>query len=111
MRTAVGCTTPTLDTSRRTSTLRPEKNPTDFDLTGFGQVPVLVNGRIKPLDTVARTSLLTLQGRQRVSSPDTGTLVHSPSEWLATVFFNPAKADDLPTIRMRRTSASNTTAR
>ena len=82
------------------STLRPEKNPTDFDLTGFGQVPVLVNGRIKPLDTVARTSLLTLQGRQRVSSPDTGTLVHSPSEWLATVFFNPAKADDLPTIRI-----------
>ena len=82
------------------STLRPEKNPTEFDLTGFGQVPVLVNGRIKPLDTVARTSLLTLQGRQRVSSPDTGTLVHSPSEWLATVFFNPAKADDLPTIRI-----------
>lgn len=82
------------------STLRPEKNPTDFDLAGFGRVPVLVNGRIKPLDTVARTSLLTLQGRQRVSSPDTGTSVHSPAEWLATVFFNPAKADDLPTIKI-----------
>ena len=82
------------------STLRPEKNPTDFDLAGFGQVPVLVNGRIKPLDTVARTSLLTLQGRQRVSSPETGTLVHSPSEWLATVFFNPTKADEMPIIKI-----------
>jgi hypothetical protein len=82
------------------STLRPEKNPTEFDLAGFGRVPVLVNGRIKPLDTVARTSLLTLQGRQRVSSPETGTLVNSPAEWLATVFFNPAKADEMPTIKI-----------
>ncbi|RXK55521.1 cytochrome C biogenesis protein [Oleiharenicola lentus] len=82
------------------STLRPEKNTTQFDLAGFGEVPVLVNGRIKPLDTVARTSLLTLQGRQRVSSPETGTLVDSPAEWLATVFFNPTKADDLPTIKI-----------
>jgi ABC-type transport system involved in cytochrome c biogenesis permease subunit len=83
------------------STLRPEKNPTQFDLAGFGQVPVLVNGRIKPLDTVARTSLLTLQGRQRVSTPEvSGPLVHSPAEWLATVFFDPAKADDMPTIKI-----------
>ena len=49
------------------STLRPQQNKTAFDLLGFGRVPVLVNGRIKPLDTVARTSLLTLQGRQRVT--------------------------------------------
>jgi ABC-type transport system involved in cytochrome c biogenesis permease subunit len=83
------------------STLRPEKNPTQFDLGGFGRVPVLVNGRIKPLDTVARTSLLTLQGRQRVSTPEvSGPLVHSPAEWLATVFFDPAKADDMPTIKI-----------
>lgn len=82
------------------STLRPEKNSTQFDLGGFGHVPVLVNGRIKPLDTVARTSLLSLQGRQRVSSPEAGLLVESPAEWLATVFFNPAKADDLPTIKI-----------
>ena len=63
------------------STLRPEKNPTDFDLAAFGRVPVLVNGRIKPLDTVARTSLLTLQGRQRVSTPEISTpFANSPAE-------------------------------
>ncbi|MFZ5495859.1 MAG: cytochrome c biogenesis protein [Verrucomicrobiota bacterium] len=83
------------------STLRPEKNPTQFDLAGFGRVPVLVNGRIKPLDTVARTSLLTLQGRQRVSTPEVSQpFVHSPVEWLATVFFDAARADTFPTIKI-----------
>jgi len=83
------------------STLRPEKNPTAFDLAGFGRVPVLVNGRIKPLDTVARTSLLSLQGRQRVSTPEISTpLVNTPAEWLATVFFDAAKADTFPIIKI-----------
>ncbi|MBL9214956.1 MAG: cytochrome c biogenesis protein CcsA [Opitutaceae bacterium] len=83
------------------SSLRPERNPTAFDLAGFGRVPVLVNGRIKPLDTVARTSLLTLQARQRVSTPEVGTpFVATPTEWLADVFFNPAKADTYPTIKI-----------
>jgi ABC-type transport system involved in cytochrome c biogenesis permease subunit len=83
------------------STLRPEKNPTAFDLAGFGRVPVLVNGRIKPLDTVARTSLLSLQGRQRVSTPEISTpFVNTPAEWLATVFFDAAKADTFPIIKI-----------
>ena len=83
------------------STLRPEKNPTEFDLAGFGRVPVLVNGRIKPLDTVARTSLLTLQGRQRVSTPEISQpFVSSPAEWLATVFSDAAKADTFPIIKI-----------
>jgi len=73
------------------STLRePEPRP-PFDLTDFGRVPVLLNGRIKPLDTVARTSLLTLQGRQKVVTPDGGRL--TPGEWLADVLFYPEKAD------------------
>ncbi len=83
------------------STLRPPSNKSAFDLVGFGRVPVLVNGRIKPLDTVARTSLLTLQGRQRVSTPEISEpFVASPIEWLADVFFNPTKADRYPTIKI-----------
>ena len=39
------------------ASLRPPKNKSEFDLVAFGKLPVLVNGRIKPLDTVARTSL------------------------------------------------------
>ena len=83
------------------STLRPEPNHTSFDLAGFGRVPVLVNGRIKPLDTVARTSLLTLQGRQRVSTPEISEpFVETPVQWLADVFFNPEKADTYPIIKI-----------
>ena len=67
---------------------------------------MLVNGRIKPLDTVARTSLLMLQGRQRVSDPTKPVpLVASPVEWLADVLFAPAKADDYPTFRLSATDS------
>jgi ABC-type transport system involved in cytochrome c biogenesis permease subunit len=73
------------------STFAPQKNKTAFDLTGFGRVPVLSSGRVKPLDTIARTSLLTIQGRQRLVTPDKRSL--TPAEWLADVLFAPAKAD------------------
>ena len=33
----------------------------------FGRVPVLLNGRIKPLDTVARNSLLIIHGKQTLA--------------------------------------------
>ncbi len=83
------------------STLRPPANPAALDLAGFGRGPVLVNGRVKPLDTVARTSLLTLSGRQRVSTPERSEpFVHAPIEWLADVFFAPQKADDYPVFKI-----------
>ena len=73
----------------------------DYDLIGFGALPVLANGRIKPLDSVARTSLLALQGRQRVSAPENSDpLVGTPTEWIADVFFAPARADSFPTFRI-----------
>ena len=50
--------------------LFPKGNPGAFDVSGFGRLPVLADGRIKPIDTVARSSLLQLQGRQRVVLPD-----------------------------------------
>jgi ABC-type transport system involved in cytochrome c biogenesis permease subunit len=79
----------------------PATSAGSFDLTAFGRLPVLVNGRIKPLDTVARTTLLVLQNRQRVSDPTISEpLVASPTEWLADVLFAPAKADNYPTFRL-----------
>jgi hypothetical protein len=73
------------------STLRAPRNPAAFDVQGFGRLPVLVNGRLKPLDTVARSSLLQLQGRQTVTTPDGRKL--QPTEWLLDVTFRPAQAD------------------
>jgi len=73
------------------STLRPPANPGAFDINAFGCLPVLVNGRLKPLDTVARSSLLQLQGRQTVTTPDGRRL--QPAEWLLDVAFRPNLAD------------------
>ncbi|HEY9155493.1 MAG TPA: cytochrome c biogenesis protein CcsA [Opitutaceae bacterium] len=67
-----------------------------FDLENFGRIPVLVNGRIKPLDTVARTSLLEFQDRQMVYLKDATRI--SPMEWLLDVAFRPEKSDTYPTF-------------
>ncbi len=57
----------------------------------FGRLPVLSEGRFKPLDSVARSTLLVVQGKQRIILPD-GTEL-TPDEWLLDVFFVPEKAD------------------
>ena len=83
------------------STLLPHRNRTAFDLAGFGRLPVLSSGRLKPLDTIARTTLLTIQGRQRVGTPErTEPFVATSAEWLAEVLFAPAKADTYPTFKI-----------
>jgi len=80
------------------SSLSPRHADPQLDLEGFGRLPILANGRIKPLDTVARSSLLQLQGRQRVTSGSGAAL--APTAWLATVFFDPARADRLRTFEI-----------
>ena len=80
------------------SKLAPPRNKSEFDLRGFARLPVLADGRIKPLDTIARTSLLVLQGRQRFVAPDGSAL--QPAEWLLDVFFNPALADHYKHFRI-----------
>lgn len=74
------------------STLFPHKPTTEFDVTAFGKLPVLANGRIKPMDTIARSSLLQIQGRQHVHIADDTTL--TPIEWLLDVYFNSNKSND-----------------
>jgi ABC-type transport system involved in cytochrome c biogenesis permease subunit len=73
------------------SKLRTPKNPGAFDVVGFGKLPILQNGRLKPLDTVARTTLLQIQGNQRVVAPDGRKL--KPIEWLLDVTFRSELAD------------------
>jgi ABC-type transport system involved in cytochrome c biogenesis permease subunit len=101
------------------SALRAPRNPTKhtaFDIVGFGQLPVVVNGRVKPLDTVARTSVLLFQGRQSVAIPGLPEQSFSerlgsrfsraerrtitPSEWLLDVLFQPEKADTYRTFEI-----------
>jgi ABC-type transport system involved in cytochrome c biogenesis permease subunit len=79
-------------------TLRPARNPGEYDVNGFGRLPTLVNGRLKPLDTVARTSLLMMQGRQRVVTPAGRS--QPPIEWLLDMLFRPAEADRSQTFEI-----------
>lgn len=71
--------------------LLPERNKTDFDLAAFGRLPVVVNGRVKPVDTVARTALVVLQSSQSIAAPDETKL--TPNEWLLDVLFRSSRAD------------------
>jgi ABC-type transport system involved in cytochrome c biogenesis permease subunit len=62
-------------------------------VAAFGRLPVLSEGRFKPLDSVARSTLLVIQGRQRIMTPDSVDTGLTPDEWLLDVFFVPEKAD------------------
>lgn len=44
----------------------PSKQSDGFDLDAAGRIPVMHQGRVKPLDTVARSTLLMLSGKQQV---------------------------------------------
>ncbi|HTO03057.1 MAG TPA: cytochrome c biogenesis protein CcsA, partial [Opitutus sp.] len=86
------------------SALRNPSKHTDFDIVGFGKLPVVTNGRVKPLDTVARTAILLFQGRQRVAIPESMATAErssiTPAEWLLDVVFNPEKADQYRTFEI-----------
>jgi ABC-type transport system involved in cytochrome c biogenesis permease subunit len=64
-----------------------------FVVDGFGHLPVLEGGRVKPLDSVARNALLVLRSRQSLRFQDRTI---TASEWLLDVVFRPQVADTQP---------------
>ncbi len=64
-----------------------------FDVPGYASLPVLEGGRVKPLDSIARNSLLMIHSRQglRFKGRSVGA-----DEWLLDVMFRPAEADQQP---------------
>src|SRR5215468_1654623 len=66
----------------------------DFDYSNFGKTPVLVGGRMKPLDTVARNSLLIIHGKQELGLEGGRRL--SAMQWLTDTLFNAPVADQYP---------------
>jgi ABC-type transport system involved in cytochrome c biogenesis permease subunit len=77
--------------------LLPSKPSSDFNLQLFGQLPVLNGGRIKPLDTIARTSLLMMSGKQTVR---TDTRTWSAMEWLTELMFRSEAIGGLPVFEI-----------
>jgi ABC-type transport system involved in cytochrome c biogenesis permease subunit len=74
--------------------LPPKTAKDDFDFSRFGEIPVLVGGRVKPLDTVARNSLLIIHGKQELRLEGGKRL--NAMQWLADVLFNAPVADQYP---------------
>jgi len=68
-----------------------------FDLEAFGRLPVLEGGRVKPLDSVARNSLLVIRGAQEFRH-DGRTI--GPTEWLLDVLFRQDVADAQPIFQI-----------
>ena len=71
---------------------------TSINLTEFGKLPVLLNGRVKPLDTVARNSLLIIHHKQSLKLETDGKkpAIH----WLAELMFQPDLADERKVFRI-----------
>lgn len=70
---------------------KPAAPSSSFDVESFAELPVQVGGRIKPLDSVARNTLLVLAGRQKVITPEGARL--SPIEWFMDLTMRPELAD------------------
>jgi ABC-type transport system involved in cytochrome c biogenesis permease subunit len=75
----------------------PPSAPTEsFDLDGFSRIPVLRGGRVKPIDSVARNTLLVLRNKR--TALDQNDKKVPAIEWFARVLFAPDQADQLKTF-------------
>jgi ABC-type transport system involved in cytochrome c biogenesis permease subunit len=81
-----------------------------FDLNTFGRTPVLLGGRVKPLDTVARNTLLMLKSKQRLQVEDSEGKKRTvqPIEFLLDVLVRPEIADQYPIFKVDNIEALDT---
>ena len=76
-----------------------------FDYAGFGHLPLLANGRLQPMDSLARNSLLELRDKQTLNLEPWKDWNEKPeiipaAQWLATVMMDPDQADQWPVFRV-----------
>lgn len=84
------------------------------DLSIFKQLPILSEGRVIPLDTFARTALLTVNGKTTLQNFDTlkRTLKNTPQNasaaaWLYHVILNPKAAYKIPVLHVPNSNVRN----
>jgi len=85
-------------------TLCPPRD-TDFAFNEFGALPLVFNGRLKPMDSLARNSLLEIREKQTLNTEpwkgwNENPKIISANEWLINVMMNPAVADAWPVFRV-----------
>jgi len=77
----------------------------DFAFNEFARLPITANGRIVPMDSLARNSLLAIREKQTINLEPWKSHFDHPrilpaTEWLANVMMNPAVADAWPVFRL-----------
>jgi ABC-type transport system involved in cytochrome c biogenesis permease subunit len=70
-----------------------------FNIAGFGRLPVLLDGRVQPFDSVARNALLSISGRSIVRLTNGAPL--SALEWLMDTMARPEVANQLKIFRIQ----------
>lgn len=80
-----------------------KSSPDESDWSGAGEIPVMHEGRVKPLDTVARNTLQLLSNRTSVKMPETeqgpnGTI--SATQWLLAAMADSEWVGDAPVFRI-----------
>ena len=79
------------------STLLPREKSA-FHLREFGKLPVLLNGRVQPFDSVGRNALRQIRNNQQVYLGDGKYLL--ATEWLLEVMAKPEDADGRKVFRI-----------
>jgi len=82
------------------SAVRPLRSPEGFNLAEFGRLPVLMNGRVQPVDSVGRNSLLQIRSTASVPLEEKKVWQFwkhprklGSTEWLLEVLAKPDVAD------------------
>src|SRR4051812_21436903 len=84
---------------------QPTDAPGTFATQQFGRLPITSNGRIQPLDSLARNSLLQLREKQSANLEPWKEWYQHPKiisgvEWLMAMMMTPEVADTWPVIRI-----------
>jgi ABC-type transport system involved in cytochrome c biogenesis permease subunit len=75
-------------------------DPSGNDLYSFGQIPVQHGGRIQPLDSVARNSLMVISGKQEFVDGQNKDKVYKAIDWLLMLWAKPEEANKFRVFRI-----------
>lgn len=78
------------------SGFRAKNYQSDYAIDRFAQLPVLEGGRLKPIDSLARNSLLLIHGKQTIRKENKKQAI----EWFMDLVFYPEKAAAYPSFRI-----------
>jgi hypothetical protein len=79
------------------SKVMPHKQASGLDIDGFSRLPVLVGGRVMPMDTLARISLSVMNHHGTCTVDGK---VEPASRWLLDVLMMPRRADALKVFKV-----------